>query len=110
MPFNLIDILVVVVIALSAYMGWRRGFILSMLDLVRWLGSWLSALLLYRYVSAALAAATDWTETWRAPLGFILVLVTASFLIHLGGRHLLTYLSRETHKHTANRILGIVPG
>ena len=56
MSFNLVDIVLVLVIAANAVLGWRRGFILSMLDLVRWVGSWLTALYLYKPVARFLAS------------------------------------------------------
>jgi uncharacterized protein YkwD len=110
MPLNWVDLLLIAVVAFSVYAGWRRGFILSVLDLVRWIGSWLSALLLYRYVDLALANATDWTETWRLPISFVAVLLTASFLIHYLGRLLLRRVRRDAHEHRANRAFGILPG
>jgi len=36
MTFNLIDVVLVVIVLLSAYNGWRRGFILGVLDLLGW--------------------------------------------------------------------------
>ena len=102
--------MLVIIIAASAAAGWQRGFILSMLDLTRWLGSWLAAVLLYRPVSNGLAYATDLNETWRAPLGFVIVLVITSILIQIAGRALLKSIPREIHNKQTNRILGTVPG
>jgi len=48
---NLIDAGLVLVVALSALSGYSRGFLLSLLDLVRWIGGWVLALLLYRPIS-----------------------------------------------------------
>ncbi|HXM47222.1 MAG TPA: hypothetical protein VN956_05090 [Pyrinomonadaceae bacterium] len=37
MTFNIIDVLLVVVVLLSALHGWRRGFICGSFDLLRWI-------------------------------------------------------------------------
>ncbi|HUR98650.1 MAG TPA: CvpA family protein [Pyrinomonadaceae bacterium] len=110
MSFNWLDIVLVLVIAVSAATGWRRGFILSMLDLVRWIGSWMAALFFYRPVSSWLGIVTDWTETWRNPIAFILVAVLVSILIQVLGHALLRRIPREAHKRSINRIIGILPG
>jgi len=110
MSFNWVDIVLVLVIVVSAITGWQRGFILSMLDLVRWIGSWVAGLFFYRPVSSWLGGVTDWTETWRNPIAFILVAVLVSILIQVLGLALLRRTPREVHKRTINRIFGILPG
>src|SRR5215210_1658098 len=110
MSFKRVDIVLVLVIALSALTGWRRGFILSMLDLVRWVGSWLAGLFLYRPVSVWLGTVTDWTETWRNPIAFIIVAGFVSILIQVLGYALLRRIPRDVHERRVNRVLGIVPG
>jgi uncharacterized protein YkwD len=110
MAFNWLDVLLVLVVVVSAALGWQRGFILSMLDLVRWLGSWMAGLFLYRPVSVWLGAWTDWTETWRNPIAFILVAFLVSILIQGLGRSLLRRLRRDVHEHQVNRAMGMLPG
>ena len=52
MMVNYIDLLLVVVVLLSAFYGWYRGFILGLLDLLRWIGSLLVGLRFYQPVAA----------------------------------------------------------
>ena len=110
MSFNWVDIILVLVIVLSAVAGWQRGFILSMLDLIRWIGSWMAGLFLYRPVSSWLGSVTDWTETWRNPIAFISVAVLTGILIQVLGLALLRRISRDVHRRRLNRIFGILPG
>ena len=110
MTINWFDILIIALIAVNIALGWKRGFILSILDLIRWIGSWLAALIFYKYVSTALAAVTDWTETWRAPLAFVFVLLVFSALIHAVGRRILRQVKREHHDHQINHVMGMIPG
>ncbi len=110
MDLNWFDILLVALVAINIALGWRRGFILSVLDLIRWIASWLAALILYRYVSSFLASITDWTETWRSPVAFLIVLLAVSVAIQALGVRLLRKIPREYHKHRANSALGTLPG
>ena len=110
MSVNWIDILLLLIVAFSVVAGWRRGFILSFLDLVRWVASWLAGLVFYRSLSDWLGTVTDWTETWRAPIAFVAVVIVTGILIQIAGNALLRRIPRETHERTANRLLGTLPG
>lgn len=110
MGLNWIDILLLIVIALSVAVGWHRGFIVGILDLFRWVVSWLAALLFYKLLASWLGSVTDWTEMWRAPIAFLFVLITAGFLIQLAGRALLRRVPADYHERRLNRALGTLPG
>lgn len=110
MTFNYIDVLLVLFIALSAFIGWQRGFILSLLDLFRWVMSLLAALLFYRQLGELLNHLTDWTEVWNQPLAFLLIVIAVRIAIQFGGNYLLKRLPRETHQKRFNKWLGIIPG
>jgi uncharacterized protein YkwD len=110
MSFNWIDVLLVLLVVFSVAAGWRRGFILGILDLARWVGSLLAGLFFYKTVSGWLALVTDWTEVWNQPAAFILVVVAASILIQVFGNFLLRRTSRDVHERSVNRVFGILPG
>ena len=110
MSFNWIDVLLVLLVVFSVAAGWRRGFILGILDLARWVGSLLAGLFFYKTVSGWLALVTDWTEVWNQPAAFILVVVAASILIQVFGNFLLRRISRDVHERSVNRVFGILPG
>lgn len=110
MGFNWVDVILVLVIVVSALFGWHRGFIFSVLDLVRWIGSWLTALLLYKPFSDWLSYVTDWSEVWRAPVAFIILVFLAGIAIHLVGRAILNRIPARIQLHPINRLLGILPG
>lgn len=107
---NLIDLFLILIILLSMLFGWRRGFILGLLDLVRWIGSFLIALRFYQAAAGWLSSAFGWTEVWAMPLGFLLVAMIAGVLIHLLGYSLLRRLPRALHHSRLNRVFGLVPG
>jgi len=110
MKFNFIDILLVLIILLSVFYGWRRGFILSALDLLRWIGSLLAGLYFYRAVAGWLDLITNWTEAWNQPLAFLLIVAAASILIQILSYALLRRLPEDVHRRSVNRLLGTLPG
>lgn len=110
MDFNFVDIFLVLVILLSTIYGWHRGFILGLLDLVRWLGSLLAAFLLYAPAARLLEQVTDWSQVWTQPLAFLMVLISTSLLIQFLGNQFLKNLPRQTHERSINKILGVLPG
>ena len=59
MNFNLVDALLVFIVLLSVIFGWQRGFILGLLDLLRWIGSLVAALYFYQPASRLLERLTD---------------------------------------------------
>lgn len=110
MSFNLIDALLVGIVLLNVVFGWRRGFVSGALDLLRWIGSLLTALYFYQPVSGVLDRITDWSEVWTQPLAFIFIIVAVGLLIQLFGGSLLKRISPDVHRSRINRIFGILPG
>jgi uncharacterized protein YkwD/uncharacterized membrane protein required for colicin V production len=111
MPFNLIDFLLVVLIGLNLLNGYRRGFILGVLDLAGWVVSLLAGLRYYEPVARWLGPRVElWSEMWDQPIAFILVAFVVGVLVHLLGYWLLRRLSPEVHERPANQALGLLPG
>ena len=110
MSFNWVDFVLLLIVAGSAYAGWQRGFILSAIDLVRWVGSWLAALVLYKPAAHFLGLVIDISDIWRIPLAFVGVLVIVSFAITALAAKLLGGVGREAHHSKTNRAFGLLPG
>ena len=111
MSFSWVDLVLVLIVAGSAYAGWQRGFILSAIDLVRWVGSWLAALVLYKPAAHFLGLVIDISDIWRIPLAFVGVLVIVSFAITALAAKLLGGIGREPVAIGAELdSLGEVPG
>jgi len=86
MPFNVIDILLGLLVVLSLLNGWRRGFILGVLDLVGWALVLLGGLRFYQPVAEWLGAHFDlWSEIWDRPIAFVLVAIAVGIAVHLVG-------------------------
>jgi len=111
MSFNLIDFLLIVLILLSVLNGWRRGFILGLLDLLGWILSLLAGLRFYQPLARWLGAHVDrWSEIWDQPIAFVLVAVTVSVIVRLLSYAFLKRLNKEIHKRRINKLFGILPG
>jgi len=111
MAFNVIDILLVLLMLLSLLNGWRRGFLMGLLDLLGWVVSLLAGLRFYQPVSRWLGARVDlWSQVWDQPIAFVLVAFIAGVAVHLLGHALLRSLPKDVHERRINRLLGIIPG
>lgn len=107
---NFIDLLLLLIILSSAITGWHRGFILGLLDLIRWIGSLLIGLRIYPYVADLLEEVVDWSTTWTLPVAFVMVTFAANILLQYLGSLLLQKLPHTVHSRHFNKALGIVPG
>ena len=111
MVFNVIDILLLMLVLLSVLGGYRRGFILGVLDLARWVLSLLAGLRLYQPVARWLALyVQSLPQIWNRPIAFILIAIIVSLAVHLLGNALLKRLPKDIHHQLLNRLLGIIPG
>jgi uncharacterized protein YkwD len=110
MSVTFVDALLVLVVLLGVWQGWRRGLLLGLLDLARWMGALVFALRFYQPVARWIGPRVDWDEAWDMPAAFLLTAVAAGVLIQLVGHALLKRLPEETHRRTLNRVLGTMPG
>jgi len=106
---NIIDIILIIVIGLSIYSGWKKGFIESAFELTIWLGSFLLAFFLSAYILRLLLE-LNISSIWIRPVFFIALLVMFSQYISKIGDRLTKDASEETHFHWFNKLLGIFPG
>jgi uncharacterized protein YkwD len=111
MALNEIDILLLVVVLLSALNGWRRGFILGFLDLLGWIVSLLAGLRFYQPVARWLGSRIDWwSEAWDRPMAFLLIAIVAGVAVHLLSYAILSHSSEDVHERRVNQLLGLIPG
>lgn len=95
---------------LAIFHGWRNGFIASCIELIIWLGSFLSALFLSDYTARLFHIFFNINELWIRPLAFILTLILCSRIIYLLCHKLLDNTPEQMHLHWANKMGGILPG
>lgn len=108
---NLIDLVLVVIVLLSAINGWRRGFILGVLDLLGWALVLFTGLRFYQPLARWIGSHVDlWSEVWDRPFAFILIAILVIVAVQLLGKTLLRRVSDDTHEGSFNRALGVLPG
>ena len=108
---NIVDLLLLVIILLSVIYGWRRGFILGVLDLLGWALVLIAALRFYQPLAKVLEARLSWwSEIWNRPIAFAIIAMTVGVLVQVAAHTLLRRIPKETHERTANRIFGLLPG
>ncbi|MBA3515055.1 MAG: CvpA family protein [Pyrinomonadaceae bacterium] len=111
MAFSAIDIVLVVLVLLSVLNGWRRGFILGLLDLLGWTLSLVAGLRFYQPVARWLGARVDlWSEVWDQPLAFILIAAGVGVAVHLLSYAFLRRLPEDVHERSINQLFGLIPG
>src|SRR5258708_29326238 len=110
MAINLTDILLILVILLSVLNGWRRGFILGLIDLLGWIVSLLLGLRFYRTVAPWVGAHLTLPDAWAEPISFLLIACATGLVIHLLGYGLMRLLPPNVHRSHVNRALGLTIG
>src|SRR5260370_751416 len=111
MVFNVIDILLLLLVLLSVLGGYRRGFILGVLDLAGWVLSLLAGLRFYQPVAHWLGVYVhSFPQIWNRPIAFIFVAIVVGVAVHLIGNLILRRLPKDIHQRRVNRLFGIIPG
>ena len=111
MQINIIDILLILIIGLNVLNGYRRGFILGILDLVGWALVLLAGLRFYQPVAKWIGPHINlWSEVWDRPFAFILIAIVVVVFIQALGHALLKRVDERVHDRPANRALGTLPG
>ena len=109
-PMNGVDILLILIILLAVWGGWRKGFLIGLFELVNWLGSLLVGFYTYSYVADFLQRHLPSLGFWIQPVAFIGTVLVARILIGwIVGRLLFTF-SSSLQRNVVNHALGIVPG
>lgn len=110
MTFNLIDIVLVILVLLSVYNGYRRGFIGGMVDLLGWVLALVAGLRYYDPLARFIGPRVElWSESDDQAVAFIIIVTAVVVAVQLGA-HLAFSRSKEIHERPTNRILGILPG
>jgi uncharacterized protein YkwD len=107
---NYVDIILLLIIALAVWGGWRKGFILGTVNLVVWIGSLLIGFFCYRYFGGLLQGIFPKLGVWTLPLAFLLTIILSRLILAFIFNTLLRRTPDTVHAHGANRFLGIIPG
>ncbi|TKB98863.1 CvpA family protein [Pedobacter cryophilus] len=107
---NYVDFILALVIILAIYHGWRRGFIIGLLELVELAVSIWAAFSFYLYIATFLDDQFGIMERWLFPLSFFITLLLTRLLIGAVAYRLVKIFSNKTHQSPLNKSMGIFPG
>ncbi len=106
---NVVDLILIILVGVSAWSGWRKGFIWTSGDVLSWTGS----LLLGFYTYQGLAAFFDRILSmgpWSFPVAFLLVVLIARILFFIISTPLYQYRPETIYTNHLNHTFGLVPG
>lgn len=106
---NWVDLILILVLLLAVWSGWRRGFIRGSSDLITWLGSITLAYTIYPYTANGLDKIVS-VGSWLSPVAFILTAIIGRILIGIIINRLLLIIPEKSNQNTVNRFFGIIPG
>jgi len=106
---NLVDWLLIMVIALGVWSGWQRGFMAAMADLLSWTGSLLIGFYTYQYFAGVLDRITK-LGPWTFPIAFVLLVLISRILFFVFLKRLYQFEPLNEQKSKLNHALGTVPG
>ena len=107
---NYLDLILLVIILLTGWIGFKRGFIRLFLLLTKWIGAFLLAFFLYLDVAPILSANFIVPDQWQLPISFCLVFLVGFLVLSLGIYQIKKALHPALHNSNINRFAGIIPG
>ncbi|MFL5739010.1 MAG: CvpA family protein, partial [Flavisolibacter sp.] len=107
---NYVDIILLLIMALAVWGGWRKGFILGTVNLIVWIGSLLLGFLFYQYLGNLIQGYFPTLGVWTLPLAFLITLIVSRILLAFFFNTILSRTPETIHSHGANKFLGIIPG
>ncbi|HEY6503624.1 MAG TPA: CvpA family protein [Chitinophagaceae bacterium] len=106
---NWIDLLLVLVLLVAVWAGWKRGFILGSLDLLTWAGSIVPGFIFYPYTATAIEKLVS-PGAWLLPFAFILTIIVARIIIGFIIKRILRIIPEKVNQDGTNHFLGMIPG
>ncbi|MDB5876933.1 MAG: hypothetical protein JWQ41_347, partial [Variovorax sp.] len=110
LPFNIVDAALVAIVALSLWRGWRRGFVVGVVELACLAGSLLAAFFAAPLLGNTLDNNRLLMEPWASPAAFLLVFIVAQIAIGSLARLVVRPIYPGTTARKVDRFLGILPG
>jgi uncharacterized protein YkwD len=107
---NWVDLALILVVLLAVWAGWKKGFILGLVDLLVWIGSLVAGFFTYKYVADLLKQAFPSLGVWTLPISFFLTIIVARIILSFIFNKLLRNTPTHAHEHGVNQALGILPG
>jgi uncharacterized protein YkwD len=107
---NWVDGILILIVVLAMWTGWTRGFIISFIDLLVWMGSLLAGFFAYKYFGDFFQKYLPALGVWTLPLAFFIAIILARILLSMIFNKFLVTTPPHAHEHGVNQALGLLPG
>lgn len=107
---NVVDVMLIAIVLMSIWSGWRRGFIIGILELLVLFACLFIAFTGYQYLAEFIEGYLPGIGVWTMPLSFLIIFLLSRILLGLIVRMILRTISTDTHNHFLNQAGGIFPG
>ena len=107
---NAVDLLLVAVLLLGLWRGWRIGFVAGVVELACLAVGLVIAFFASPWLAAALDRNALLPEPWASPAAFLAVLLIVQMVLSGLARRLVHPLSAGAMARSVNRALGLLPG
>ena len=107
---NAVDLLLVAVLLLGLWRGWRIGFVAGVVELACLAVGLVVAFFASPWLAAALDRNALLPEPWASPAAFLAVLLIVQMVLSGLARRLVRPLSAGAMARSVNRALGLLPG
>lgn len=107
---NLIDIFLFLIILLSVFSGFQKGFILGSIDLLLLILGLVFAFRASGYVAGLFEKFITSIGVWTLPLAFIITYIFARSILSALALKLIENLPQKVQGNVVNRALGVIPG
>jgi uncharacterized protein YkwD len=107
---NLIDFLLLIIVAYGMWDGWQKGFILELLYLMGLIISIAATFLLYPYPTIFINKYFPSLGSWALPLSFIVTYVLMRVFTNALTNRTLHKIPVDAHGRWDNKFLGMLPG
>lgn len=108
--FNAIDLLLVAVLLLGLWRGWRVGFVAGVVELLCLAAGIVVAFFASPWLAALLDRHALLPEPWASPAAFLAVFLIVQLVLSALARRLVRPLSAGAMARSVNRALGVLPG
>lgn len=107
---NVIDLILLLIILISVWIGYLHGFVMGTFQLISWVGSVILGFLFYQYLADFFKQYIPALNIWTLPVAFIVTVIIARLLLSFFTNKIIRATPQQVHYHQANRLLGVFPG
>ena len=107
---NYVDAILVLIVLISVWSGWRKGFIAGVLDLASLLGGIAATFFLYPFVASFVEKHIPSAGVWTLPISFLFTYIVIRIIFSAIMNRIANDFTGEAHENFMNRFLGMLPG